>query len=62
MHFLKAFKNEFLLVYSLKSVGIVTECISNYNDTNKWNDCLNLNCTLNFKMVFKIGGSGEIEN
>ena len=35
------------LAYLLKSVGIVTECISNHNDTNKRNNCLNLICTLN---------------
>ena len=30
------------IVYSLKSVAIVTECISDRNDTNKRNSCLNL--------------------
>ena len=30
------------IVYSLKSVVIVTECISDRNDTNKRNSCLNL--------------------
>ena len=35
------------IAYSLKIVGIVTECISNHNDTNKHNNCLNLICMLN---------------
>ena len=30
------------IVCSLKSVGIVIECISDHNDTNKRNNCLNL--------------------
>ena len=30
------------IVYSLKSVVIVTECISDRNETNKRNSCLNL--------------------
>ena len=34
------------IVYSLKSVGIVTECIGDYNDTNKRNNCLSLVCAL----------------
>ena len=28
------------IVYLLKSIAIVTECISDYNDTNKHNNCL----------------------
>ena len=35
------------IVYSLKIVGIVTEYISDGNDTNKYNNCLNLICALN---------------
>ena len=31
----------------LKSIGIVTECISDHNDINKHNNCLNLICALN---------------
>ena len=34
-------------LYSLKSVVIVTECISDHNDTSKRNNCLNLICALN---------------
>ena len=34
-------------VYSLKSVNVVTECISDHNDTNKCNNCLNLISVLN---------------
>ena len=34
-------------VYSLKSVGIVTECMSYHNDTNKRNNWLILICVLN---------------
>ena len=30
------------IVCSLKSVGIVIECISDHNDTKKRNNCLNL--------------------
>ena len=36
-----------IIVYSLKSVGIVTEYISDHDYTNKCNDCLNLICALN---------------
>ena len=35
------------IAYSLKSVGIVTECINDHNDTNKCNNCLHLICMLN---------------
>ena len=35
------------MAYSQKSVGIVTDCISDHNDTNKSNNCFNLICTLN---------------
>ena len=35
------------IVYSLKSVIIMTECLSYHTDTNKRNNCLNLICTLN---------------
>ena len=35
------------IVYSRKSVGIVTECISNYNDTSKHHNCRNDEETLN---------------
>ena len=31
----------------MKSFGIVTECISDHNDTNKHSNCLNLICLLN---------------
>ena len=34
------------IIYSLKSVCIVTESISDHNDTNKRNNCLNLICAL----------------
>ena len=34
-------------VYSLKSVGIVTECIGDHNDTNKRNNCLDSDKTKN---------------
>ena len=34
-------------VFWLKSITIVTECISDHNDTNKHNNCLSLICTLN---------------
>ena len=34
------------IIYSLKSVGIVTENISDHNDTDKRNNCLNLICAL----------------
>ena len=30
------------IVYSLKDAGIVTECISDHNNTNKRNNCLSL--------------------
>ena len=32
---------EYWSEYSFKSIGIVTECISDHNDTNKHNDCRN---------------------
>ena len=35
------------IVYSFKSVAIVTECINDHNDTNKRNNCLNLISALN---------------
>ena len=35
------------IVCSLKSVVIVTTCISDHNDTNKRNNCLNSFCALN---------------
>ena len=35
------------IAYSLKSVIIVTECISDRNETNKHNNCQNLICALN---------------
>ena len=35
------------IAYSLKSVGIVIGCISNHNNTNKHNNCLNLMWKLN---------------
>ena len=35
------------IAYSLKSVGIVIGCISNHNNTNKHNNCLNLMRKLN---------------
>ena len=35
------------IVYSLESVGIMTECISDQNDTNKCNNCVNLICAFN---------------
>ena len=41
-------------VYSLKSVGIVTECISDHNDTNKRNNCLNLICALNISFMTEV--------
>ena len=34
------------IVYSLKSVVIVAECIRYHKDTNKRNECLNLICAL----------------
>ena len=38
-------------MYSLfilfKSVAILTECVSDHDDTNKHNNCLNLICALN---------------
>ena len=34
-------------VHLLKSIIIVTEWISDHNDTNKRNNCLNLICALN---------------
>ena len=49
------------IVYSFKSVEILTECISDDNDTNKCNNSLNLICEVMFKMVFKIGASDEIK-
>ena len=39
------------LVYSLKSVGIVTECISDHSDTNKRNNRMNLICVKCLKGV-----------
>ena len=33
--------------HSLFTVVVVTECISDHNDTNKHNNCLNLICALN---------------
>ena len=33
--------------FSLKSAAIVTECISDYNNTNECNNCLNLIYALN---------------
>ena len=41
------------IAYSLKSVGIVIECISYHNDTNKCNNCLNLICMLNDRLITK---------
>ena len=38
------------IVYSLKGVGIVTECISDHNNTNKRNNCPSLICVLNKKI------------
>ena len=35
------------IVYSLNGAIIVTECISDHNDTNTRNKCLNLICVLN---------------
>ena len=35
------------IAYSLKSVIIVSECISDRNETNKHNNCQNLICALN---------------
>ena len=35
------------IVYSLKIVVVVAECISDHNDTNKRNNCFNLICALN---------------
>ena len=37
--------------FSLKSVGIVTECISNHNETIKHNNCLELICILNHWLI-----------
>ena len=37
------------ITYLLKIVGIVIECISNHNYTNKRNNFLNLICTLTIK-------------
>ena len=34
------------IIYSLTSVGIVNESISDHNDTNKRFNCLNLICAL----------------
>ena len=36
-----------VVVYSLKNVLIVTDCIGDNNDANKRNNCLNLICVLN---------------
>ena len=55
------------IAYSLKSVGIVTECISDHNDTNKRNNCLNLIFMLNDFFItrshslFHDGGRYHIE-
>ena len=38
----------FFIVYSLKSIVIVTECIGDHNYTNKRNNCLNWIYVLNF--------------
>lgn len=35
------------MVYSFKSVVIVTECINDHSDTNKLKICLHLTCALN---------------
>ena len=36
-----------MIVYSLKSVVIMSECTSDHNDTNKRHNCQNLICALN---------------
>ena len=41
------------IAYSLKGVGIAIECISYHNDTNKCNNCLNLICMLNDRLITK---------
>ena len=40
--------SHFFIVYSLKSIVIVTECIGDHSYTNKRNNCLNWICVLNF--------------
>ena len=34
------------IAYRLKIVNIVTVCISDHKEANKWNNCLNLICML----------------
>ena len=51
----------FRIVYSFKSVEILTGCIIDDNDTNKCNSSLNQICEVMFKMVFKIRASDEIK-
>ena len=36
----------FFIGHSLKNVGVISYCISDHNDTNKGNICLNLVCAL----------------
>ena len=43
-----------IIVYSPKSVGIITECIIDRNDSNKRNNFLNLICVLCLKWCLKV--------